>query len=87
MYRADESTEKLHMISYKAKKSLIKLIPLFPKIWAGKPLPDDLVLDKVGSKIIIESEKKFRYIIDGDVYVSTGKLVVEAGPVIDIIVE
>lgn len=87
LYKADDSETDVHMIGFKDKHGISGIIPLLPSAFRGKPMSPDKVDDMLGKKIVFESDKNFRYTIDGDLYSSTGRLVLESGPVIELITE
>ena len=84
MHRAAVDYTKAHMMAFHDKAKIIMQIL---RAWLGLSLPPDICDDTVGKKFVIERKKPFKYTLDGDFYTSSGKLVVETGPVMDIIVE
>ncbi len=84
MTRAKDDHTKAHLIAFHEGA---KIIPQIPRAWLGLSLPPDLADDTVGRKFVLESEKPFKYTLDGDFYTCSGSLVVKTGPVLDIVVE
>ena len=72
------------MIAFRDKA---RIVPQVLRVWLGRAVPPDVVDDTVGSKFFINGDKSFRYTLDGDMYSSSGKLVVETGPLLDLVTE
>lgn len=84
MHRAALDYTKAHMIAFHDKA---KVIGQIPRAWLGLSMPADICDDTVGKRFVIEREKPFKYTLDGDFYTSSGNLVIDTGPVMNIIVE
>lgn len=84
MHRAKKDHNKAHMIAFHEGA---KIITQVPRAWFGLSLPPDIADDTTGKSFIIDCEKPFKFTLDGDFYTSSGKLVVETGPVMDIVME
>lgn len=84
MHRASADHTKAHMIAFHDKA---KIIGQIPRAWLGLSLPPDICDDTIGKRFVIERKKPFKYTLDGDFYTSSGSLVIETGPVMNIIVE
>ncbi len=87
LYKADDSETEVHMMGFKDRHGIVGIIPLLPSAFKGKPMPPDKVDDMLGRTFVFESDKNFRYTLDGDLYSSTGRLVIESGPVVELITE
>ena len=83
-FRAKIDPKKAQMIAFRDKA---KIVPHVLRVWLGRALPPDVADDTVGSRFFINGEKSFRYTLDGDMYSSSGKLVVETGPLLDLVTE
>ena len=83
-FRAKIDPKKAQMIAFRDKA---KIVPQVLRVWLGRSVPPDVVDDTVGSRFFINGEKSFRYTLDGDMYSSSGKLVVETGPLLDLVTE
>ncbi len=84
MHRAASDHTKAHMMAFHDKA---KIIPQIPRAWLGLSLPPDSCDDTIGKRFVIERDKPFKYTLDGDFYTSSGSLVIDTGPVMNIIVE
>ena len=84
MHRATSDYTKAHMIAFHDKA---KIICQIPRAWLGRSLPADICDDTIGKRFVIERDRPFKYTLDGDFYTSSGSLVINTGPVMDIIVE
>ena len=83
-FRAKADPKKAQMVAFRDKA---KVVPQVARVWLGRSVPPDVVDDTVGSRFFINGEKSFRYTLDGDMYSSSGKLVVETGPLLDLVTE
>ncbi|HNZ53804.1 MAG TPA: diacylglycerol kinase family protein [bacterium] len=84
MHRSKVDHTKAHMIAFHEKA---KIIMQFHRAWMGLSLPPDIADDTIGKRFVIDCEKPFKYTLDGDFYSCSGRLTIETGPVMDIIVE
>lgn len=84
MHRAKYDHTKAHMLAFHDKA---KIVAQIPRTWFGLSMPADVVDDTIGRSFSIDCEKPFKYTLDGDFYSCSGKLKIETGPVMDIIVE
>jgi len=84
MHRASSDYTKAHMMAFHDKA---KIVGQIPRAWLGLSLPPDIVDDTIGKTFVINRKKPFKYTLDGDFYTSSGNLVINTGPVMDIIVE
>jgi len=84
MHRAKNDHTKAHMIAFHEKAKIVMQVP---RAWFGLSIPPDVADDTVGKSFVIDCEKPFKYTLDGDFYSCSGKLRIETGPVMDIIVE
>lgn len=84
MHRAASDHTKAHMMAFHDKA---KIIGQIPRAWLGLSLPADICDDTIGKRFVIERERPFKYTLDGDFYTSSGSLIIETGPVMNIIVE
>jgi diacylglycerol kinase (ATP) len=50
------------------------------RIFAGRPMRRDKVIDAVAREVLFESETSLEYTIDGDTYVGEGQLTLRMGP-------
>jgi diacylglycerol kinase family enzyme len=57
-----------------------------PRLWLGKPMRRDKVIDAVASEMVIESDGTHGYTIDGDAFDGVPELRITAGPAIKLIV-
>jgi diacylglycerol kinase (ATP) len=78
MHRAYEKAGTFHIISVGCQPG--DIVKNLPKIKMGKPVCHPYVFDSIGKKVIITSDKKMLYTMDGDLYEAEGKLVAEIGP-------
>ena len=83
-FRAKVDPKKAQMIAFRDKA---RIVPQVARVWLGRAIPPDVVDDTVGSHFFINGEKSFRYTLDGDMYSSSGKLVVETGPLLNLVTE
>ena len=83
-FRAKMDLMKAQLIAFRDKA---RIVPQVARVWLGRPLPPDVADDTIGKKFFINGEKSFRYTLDGDMYSSSGKLVVETGPLLDLVTE
>ncbi len=83
-FRAKIDLMKAQLIAFRDKA---KIVPQVARVWLGRALPPDVADDTVGSRFFINGDKSFRYTLDGDMYSSSGKLVVETGPLLDLVTE
>jgi len=84
MHRAKSDYRFAHMLAFHDRARIITQVP---RAWFGLSIPPDVADDTVGKKFYIECEKPFKYTLDGDFYSCSGRLEIETGPVMDIIVE
>ena len=83
-FRAKIDPMKAQLIAFRDKA---KIVPHVVRVWLGRALPPDVADDTIGSRFFINGDKSFRYTLDGDMYSSSGKLVVETGPLLDLVTE
>ncbi|MGI6393289.1 MAG: diacylglycerol/lipid kinase family protein [bacterium] len=84
MHRAKNDYTQAHLLAFHEKAKIVSQVH---RVWMGLSLPPDVADDTVGKTFAIDCEKPFKYTLDGDFYSCSGKLTVETGPVMDIIVE
>jgi diacylglycerol kinase (ATP) len=84
MHRAKCDHRKAHMLAF---HNGARITAQIPRAWFGLSIPPDVADDTIGKKFHIDCEKPFKYTLDGDFYSCSGKLKIETGPVMDIIVE
>jgi len=78
MYRAYEKEGTFHVLSVGCQPG--DIVKNLPKIKMGKQVCHPYVFDSIGKKLIITSNKKMLYTMDGDLYEAKYKLVAEIGP-------
>lgn len=83
-FRAKTDQGKAQMVAFRDNA---RILPHVARVWLGRPVPPDVVDDTVGKRFFINGEKSFRYTLDGDMYSSSGRLVVETGPLLDLVTE
>ena len=83
MHRAYEKDGTFHVLSVGCQAS--DVVRYLPKIKTGKPIKHPYLFDAIGKKLIITSDKKMLYTMDGDLYEAKGKLVAEAGPPVKLV--
>jgi diacylglycerol kinase family enzyme len=83
LYRAYEKDGTFHVLSVGCEPSVI--VKNLVKIKMGKPIHHPYIFDSIGKKVIIKSEKKMLYTMDGELYEAEGTLVAEAGPQVQLI--
>lgn len=85
-YRAEEDPDKLHVLGIHCSAGAFAR--QLPNIYRARPMRRDLVIDRLAKEIIIETEEKAGFMLDGDLYPAvTNRLVVQTGPAIDVIIE
>ena len=83
-FRAKMDLMKAQLIAFRDKA---RIVPQVARVWLGCPLPPDVADDTIGKKFFINGEKSFRYTLDGDMYSSSGKLIVETCPLLNLVTE
>ena len=84
MHRARDNHESAHMVAFHSRKGvLVQVI----RSWFGLSLPPDVVDDSTGKVFLIKSEEPFKYTLDGDIFASSGRLLLKTGPVVEIVTE
>ena len=83
MHRAYEKDGTFRVLSVGCQAG--DVVRYLPKIKTGKPIKHPYLFDAIGKKLIITSDKKMLYTMDGDLYEAKGKLVAEAGPPVKIV--
>lgn len=78
MYRAYEKEGTFHVLSAGCQPG--DIVKNLWKIKTGQPVNHPHVFDQIGKKLVIKSEKKMLYTMDGDMYEAEKKLEAEAGP-------
>jgi diacylglycerol kinase family enzyme len=78
MHRAYEKEGTFHILSVGCEPSVI--VKNLVKIKKGTPVCHPYVFDSIGKKVVITSDKKMLYTMDGDMYEAKDKLVAEIGP-------
>ena len=64
----------------------LSLIPKLPSLYLGKDFTHpDLQHNGIAKEVIIEPEKKIRWMIDGDMYTTETPLHITAGPTITVV--
>jgi hypothetical protein len=58
-----------------------------PRMYWGVPLnvPAERFYDGVARQVVVESDKPFHFMVDGDLHPSSGRAVFEAGPKVDFV--
>ena len=83
LYRAYEREGTFHVLSVGCEPGFI-----VRNLWhvrRGNPIRHPYVFDDIGKKLVITSQRKMLYTMDGDLYEAKGKLVAEAGPPVRLI--
>jgi diacylglycerol kinase (ATP) len=83
MRRAYEKDGTFHILSVGCEPSVI--VKNLVKIKTGKEICHPLLFDSIGKKVIITSNKKMTYTMDGDMYEAEGKLMAEIGPTVRLV--
>jgi diacylglycerol kinase (ATP) len=78
-YRAREKAGYFPLLGIHAA-SPIAFIAELPRIFRGKPIRRDKVIDVVAHDVLFENDGDVQYIIDGDTYSSPNQLKVSTGP-------
>jgi diacylglycerol kinase family enzyme len=55
------------------------------RVYRGQPMGEDKCVTTVARHMTLESDEEFPYIVDGEVYRSKGRLVIETGPLLAIV--
>jgi diacylglycerol kinase family enzyme len=78
-YRCDEQPHKFAVLGIHT--SAFGFVTELPRIFAGKPMRRDKVIDTVASEVRFTSlEEKVEYMIDGDTYQAEQELLLKTGP-------
>jgi diacylglycerol kinase (ATP) len=79
-YRCDEQPHKFAVLGIHT--SALGFVTELPRIFAGKGMRRDKVIDAVASEVrfIPMGDEKIEYMIDGDLYDAAGELVLKTGP-------
>ncbi len=83
--RCEEREHAFHVLGLMMKPGA--LAAQLPRIRMGVPMPPDKAASKVTDFVEINSREPFVYTIDGDMHRSQGKVVLEAGPRVEIILK
>ena len=83
--RCEEQPHSFHVLGLMTKPSTLAM--QLPRIRLGIPMPADKAASKVTDRVEITSREPFVYTIDGDMHRSSGKVVLEAGPRVEIIIK
>ncbi len=78
LYRAYEKDHTFHVLATGLKP--INLVARVWKLKTGKPIIHPLHFDDIASNLIIKGPRQFQFMMDGDLYEATDRLIVEAGP-------
>ncbi len=84
-HRWNEKPYTFHLIAVLC--SPFTLASSFPKIYFGKKISDEKMLDMVASELILETEGTMGYTLDGENFKAENRLVVTTGPRLEIIVK
>jgi hypothetical protein len=66
--------------------SSIGLVVELPRAFAGVAMSERKVIDAVARDAVIESDARFPYVIDGDVFHSEGALRLRTGPLLELVI-
>ncbi len=79
-YRCDEQPDKFAVLGIHTSK--MGFVTELPRIFAGKPMRRDKVIDVIASEVRFTPMEagRLEYIIDGDTYSCDGELVLKTGP-------
>jgi hypothetical protein len=83
--RCEEKPHTFHILGLTT--SPVGITVELPKIRMGLPLPTDKAKTRVTGHVEIESPEPFAYTIDGDMHRCQGRIVLEAGPRLEVIVK
>lgn len=83
--RCEEQAHAFHILALMTSPA--SLTVELPRIRLGLPLPTEKAKTKVTDYVEIESPQPFAYTIDGDMHRCEGRLVLRAGPRIEVIVK
>lgn len=82
-YRFDEAPQTFHILGIHT--SPMGFVSQLPRIWRAQPMRPGHTYEAVTDRAIIRSSKPIRYMIDGDLYETSGELRVSCGPRVRII--
>lgn len=84
-HRWDEKPYSFHLIAVLC--SPFALASSFPKIYMGKKIADEKMLDIVAHELVLETKGSMGYTLDGENFKTENRLVVSTGPRLEIIVK
>ena len=82
-YRFDELEDGFQIIGLRT--TALETVLCLPKVRRGLPTNHPKIMDRVGKRVVFESDRKLYYTIDGDTYSSEGSLEISTGPRLKII--
>lgn len=84
MYRALEKKGTFH--TYVAGLKLPQIILRIPKLFTGSPVKHRLVYDALARELLIKSDSRFKYTMDGDLFEAERELKITVGPTIRFVI-
>lgn len=83
--RCEDRPNTFHLLGLMTKPGALAM--QLPRIRMGLPLPPDKAKSKVTGRVEIISAEPFAYTIDGDMHVAHGRVLLENGPRMEIIIK
>jgi len=82
MYLAEEKDGTMHVVV--AGISPAKAVMNLGKLFKGKPIPSDRYLDRLAKRLVIQSERSYKFQADGEIY-EADHVEITMGPMVRII--
>jgi diacylglycerol kinase family enzyme len=83
-FRCNQQPGSFHFLGIITKPS--RFVMSLPKIYLGKKVAEKKVVETVAKEVVFESEESLEYTLDGDTHQTGRRLVLKAGPRLEIII-